>query len=214
MSRYKPGLDDDVLVGQALEALAEATDDAEAPAAVEARLRQAFRASHAATTAPVAPVAPVAPRRASAWKWIATVGAAAGLVWLAYASLRTAPKPAAREEARVEPRGAAASPALSTVAPAPAVAPAHRSSVATADAPRTQRPRRTRPAPTVERFEPLYPGDVLADLDAVHLVRVSVPRSALATLGWPARPGTRDRVELDAMVGPDGVTRAVRFISQ
>jgi hypothetical protein len=43
---------------------------------------------------------------------------------------------------------------------------------------------------------------------------VSVPRSALATLGWPARPGAGDRVELDAMVGPDGMARAVRFVSQ
>jgi hypothetical protein len=67
----------------------------------------------------------------------------------------------------------------------------------------------------VERFEPLYPGDPLADLDAVHLVRVSVPRSSLGSLGWPTRPGGReDRVELDAMVGSDGMTRAVRFISQ
>jgi hypothetical protein len=74
--------------------------------------------------------------------------------------------------------------------------------------------RRARSAPRIERFEPLYPGDLLADLDAVHVVRVSVPRSSLAALGWPSRPGVRGRVELDAMVGPDGMTRAVRFISQ
>ena len=82
---------------------------------------------------------------------------------------------------------------------------------------RAERPvRRARSAPRIERFEPLYPGDLLADLDAVHVVRLSVPRSSLAALGWPSRPGVggRDRVELDAMVGPDGMTRAVRFISQ
>ena len=107
----------------------------------------------------------------------------------------------------------AVAPGEATPPLAPSVAPRPVRVTAT-NVPRTAARRRPRPQPTVERFEPLYPGDPLADLDAVHLVRVSVPRSALASLGWPSRPGARDRVELDAMVGPDGMTRAVRFISQ
>lgn len=209
MSRYRPGLDDDRLVSEALGALAHETDALEAPPAVEARLRAAFRQANGV---PVA--APSA--RSNTWKWVAAVGAAAGLIWVAYASMRTQPKrPDPREVVRSqEPEPTIVPRAVESATPAPVIA---------RETPRVQRvasaaPRRAgrRPAPPrVERFEPLYPGDPLADLDAVHLMRVSVPRSALGSLGWPARPGLRDdRVELEAMVGPDGMTRAVRFISQ
>jgi hypothetical protein len=209
MSSYKPDLDDDRLVSQALEALAQDTVRIEAPAAVEARLRRAFRS--AAETA----VSPAAAQRSGAWRWIAAAAVAASCVWLAYAVVGTGPgRPDPREARAESPAPTAAPPETPLAHPVPAIA---------RTAPRTERvaaseapPRRarTRRAPTVERFEPLYPGDPLADLDAVHLVRVSVPRSALATLGWPDGPGRGDRVELDAMVGPDGMTRAVRFVSQ
>ena len=206
MSGYKPGLDDDRLVAGALEALAHETDALEAPPAVEARLRAAFRQANGV---PVA--APSA--RSNTWKWVAAVGAAAGLIWVAYASMRTQPKPP-------DPREVVRSQEAE-----PTIAPRAVQGVAPSESPRLERvvratPRRAarrapRPEPRIERFEPLYPGDPLADLDAVHLMRVSVPRSALGSLGWPARPGLRDdRVELEAMVGPDGMTRAVRFISQ
>jgi hypothetical protein len=236
MSRYKPGLDDDRLVGQALRVLAEETERAQAPPGMEARLRAAFRKG------PQEPAATEAPRTASAWKWLAAVGTAAGLAWLAFAAGRgpveTTPRAeAVRAAARTAPAAAEpARPAASVVAPpaasvvreAPrAVTPPARAAARheRATDPRVLRvaedqarraPRAPRPQPVIEHFEPLYPGDVLADLDAVHVVRLSVPRSALATLGWPSRPGQggRDPVELDAMVGPDGMTRAVRFISQ
>ena len=136
---------------------------------------------------------PSAPRRA--------------LVWLAYAAQRTGPN-------RPEPQAA-----VRPETPPLAVAPGESGSAARAigraapgardaatDVPRTSRA----PAPRVrrrrvERFEPLYPGDPLADLDAVHLVRVSVPRSALATPGLAVAAGSAGHaVELDAMVGPDG----------
>lgn len=221
MSRYRPGLDDDRLVGEALEALAHDTDGIEAPPEVEARLRAAFRAPMGSA------VVPEAPTRSSAWKWVATVGVAAGLMWVAYAATHREPNPSpSREMAGTAPGSAAIAP-RETAPPAPTIVPAppRTRRVASTDATRAvgvvssapSRPirRPARAEPRVERFEPLYPGDPLADLDAVHLVRVSVPRSALATLGWPSRPGARDdRVELDAMVGPDGMTRAVRFISQ
>jgi hypothetical protein len=217
MSRYTPGLDDDRLVGEALEALARDTEGLEAPPVVEARLRSAFRASSGNVAAPETP------KRSIPWKWAAAVGMAAGLLWAAYAAMRT-------ETSAIPPNEVAGNESPAAIAPrdsAPPVAPVvtgppRAPRGASTDARRpvrvaTDAPSRAsrRPAPRVERFEPLYPGDPLADLDAVHLVRVSVPRSALATLGWPSRPGVRDdRVELDAMVGPDGMTRAVRFISQ
>jgi hypothetical protein len=92
--------------------------------------------------------------------------------------------------------------------------PAPRAPVAEAAAVRPvrtrPRARRAEPAP----FQALYPGDPLADLDAVHVVRVSVPRSALFALGLRQRPEAGgESVEMDAMVGPDGVARAVRFVT-
>lgn len=218
MSRYKPGLDDERLVGEALRALAGETDELEAPPAVEARLRAAFRGEGAAAEVP----APAA--RPAAWKWVAALASAAGLVGAVYAwrldrdERIASTRPAARG---TEPRIAAVAPAATEAAKSVAARPAavERPLVTrplrVADA-RPERPVRARSAPRIERFEPLYPGDLLADLDAVHVVRLSVPRSSLAALGWPSRPGlgSRDHVELDAMVGPDGMTRAVRFISQ
>jgi hypothetical protein len=215
MSRYKPGLDDERLVGEALRALADDTDELEAPAAVEARLRAAFRGEGAA------PVVPAPWARPAAWKWVAALATAAGLVGAVYA-WRTDHAERVASTRPTEPTIAApasVAPAATEVA-RPVAAAVERPLVTrplrVADA-RPERPvRRARSAPRIVRFEPLYPGDLLADLDAVHVVRLSVPRSSLAALGWPSRPGVgvRDRVELDAMVGPDGMTRAVRFISQ
>ena len=85
MSRYRPGLDDDRMVGEALDVLAHETEALQAPPAVEACLRAAFRQ---ATGAPAPPRV-----RSNAWKWVAAVGAAAGLIWVAYASLRAQQKP-------------------------------------------------------------------------------------------------------------------------
>jgi hypothetical protein len=208
MSKQRPGLDDEQRVGQALRALAEDSARLAAPPALEARLREAFR--EASRTVERAGESRPAPKGASAWKWVAAVGAAAGLVWLSYASLRAPARPQ-RDEARLPAPVHDVAPLERPVTPVVAP-PAPR---VLASAPGEGSARRPRIAPPVERFEPLYPGDPLADLDAVHVVRVSVPRSTLATLGWPTRPGlgSRDRVELDAMVGPDGMTRAVRFVS-
>lgn len=172
---------------RALRALAARTDEDAGPA-LEARLRTAFRALPAAERAE----ADTAP-----WAWLASLAAAAGVVWMVWAG--SAPEtvpvaPPAAPEARAE-----ATPA--PVAPAP--------TVAARPAPRRRAPR-AEPAP----FQALYPGDPLADLDAVHVVRVSVPRSSLFALGLRARPGTpEDAVEVDAMVGPDGVARAVRLVT-
>ncbi|MET0556087.1 MAG: hypothetical protein ABW221_23815 [Vicinamibacteria bacterium] len=179
---------------RALRALASETD-ADAGPAVEQRLRAAFRA--------LPPEA--APAQAPPALWIAlpSFAAAAGIVWLAFAGRG----PVAAPAVPVAPPVARAEPApLASASPAPSVPV-----VEAVRRARVRRPaRRAEPAP----FEALYPGDPLADLDAVHVVRVSVPRSSLFALGLAQRPGAQDdAVEMDAMVGPDGVARAVRFVT-
>jgi hypothetical protein len=185
---------------RALRALAAETDRDASPA-VERRLREAFRALPAETAPADTPSTP------APWVFLVSLAAAAGIAWLAFASRSlVAPPPApnravAEISAAPEPRAEARAQApTAPVAGAAAVRPV-----------RTRpRARRAEPAP----FQALYPGDPLADLDAVHVVRVSVPRSALFALGLRQRPeAAGDSVEMDAMVGPDGVARAVRFVT-
>ena len=65
----------------------------------------------------------------------------------------------------------------------------------------------------VTEFIPLMNGGQLAPGDAGHLMRVEVPRSALASFGLPVnadRPG--GRVKADVLMGEDGIARAIRFV--
>jgi hypothetical protein len=184
---------DETGLDRALRALAAETDAYAAPA-VEERVRAAFRALPAAA----APEPTPAP-----WVWLASLAAAAGVVWLVVAAPAPVAAPPAAPVARVEraPLPLASVPPVVPLAPVAAVVRPARS---------RSRARAAQPAP----FEALYPGDPLADLDAVHVVRVSVPRSSLFALGLRERPGAQDdAVEMDAMVGPDGVARAVRFVT-
>jgi hypothetical protein len=178
---------------RALRALAAETDQDAAPA-VEERARAAFRALPPPASSEPAP---------SPWVWLASLAAAAGVVWMVIAGRApvAAPVPSAAPVARAE----------STPVPRVSVAPAVPAAAAARPARARPRARPAEPAP----FEALYPGDPLADLDAVHVVRVSVPRSSLFALGLGQRPGGApdDAVEMDAMVGPDGVARAVRFVT-
>lgn len=69
--------------------------------------------------------------------------------------------------------------------------------------------------PSVAAFTPLVYGDPLAGVDAVHVVRVEVTRSALAGYGLPVSAGAEaSRVSADVLVGQDGLARAIRFVNQ
>ena len=81
-----------------------------------------------------------------------------------------------------------------------------------AHSPRPRRPRTRR-----EKAPPRYqPGLVLVadpglDASALNIVRVRVPRAALATLGIPViEPNDGGSVDLEMLVGEDGVARTVR----
>jgi hypothetical protein len=60
------------------------------------------------------------------------------------------------------------------------------------------------PLPNVERFGPN---------DAVNMVRMEVPRSAMLELGFSVSPDrASEAVEADVLLGSDGLARAVRFL--
>lgn len=62
-------------------------------------------------------------------------------------------------------------------------------------------------------FIPLVQGAPYTQAEEGHLVRVDLPRSALASFGLPVNaesPG--GRVKADVLMGEDGVARAIRFV--
>ena len=79
----------------------------------------------------------------------------------------------------------------------------------------------TAPAPPAEaadeevmtEFIPLMSGGQLATGEAAHLMRVEVPRTALASFGLPVNADSpAGRVKADVLVGEDGIARAIRFV--
>ncbi|HEX8339075.1 MAG TPA: hypothetical protein VF621_20305, partial [Pyrinomonadaceae bacterium] len=62
-------------------------------------------------------------------------------------------------------------------------------------------------------FIPLAQGGSYAQGEEGHLVRVELPRSALASFGLPVNAESQGgRVKADVLVGEDGVARAIRFV--
>lgn|GEM_PF-397787 len=62
-------------------------------------------------------------------------------------------------------------------------------------------------------FMPLVGGERLGQAEAVHMVRVELPRSALARFGLPVNAEqSSGRVKADVLFGEDGVARAIRFV--
>jgi hypothetical protein len=60
---------------------------------------------------------------------------------------------------------------------------------------------------------PLTYGAALSPNEGGQLVRVELPRSALASLGLPMNVERADeRVKADVLLGHDGLARAIRFV--
>jgi anti-sigma factor RsiW len=62
-------------------------------------------------------------------------------------------------------------------------------------------------------FIPLPNAEGVGPNEAVNMVRMEVPRSAMLELGFSVSPDrVSDRVEADVLLGSDGLARAVRFL--
>lgn len=67
-------------------------------------------------------------------------------------------------------------------------------------------------AESVSEFVPLV-GEGAPPLASGQLVRVELPRSALASLGLPLGPvGAGERIKADVLLGDDGLARAIRLV--
>jgi hypothetical protein len=65
----------------------------------------------------------------------------------------------------------------------------------------------------VTEFIPLMQGAQFASAEEGHLVRVELPRSALASFGLPVNAeAPAGRVKADVLLGEDGIARAIRFV--
>jgi hypothetical protein len=62
-------------------------------------------------------------------------------------------------------------------------------------------------------FIPLMQGAQYASAEGGHLVRVELPRTALASFGLPVNAeAASGRVKADVLLGEDGIARAIRFV--
>ncbi len=62
-------------------------------------------------------------------------------------------------------------------------------------------------------FMPVAYGDNLNEIENGRIVRVEVPRSALAQFGLPVNMDrANERVKADVLIGDDGMARAIRFV--
>lgn len=62
-------------------------------------------------------------------------------------------------------------------------------------------------------FMPVAYGDNLNSIDSGRIVRVEMPRSALAQFGLPVNmERANERIKADVLIGEDGMARAIRFV--
>ena len=200
----------------------------EAPARVEAALLAAFRERKQVPAAPL--VAPIKPH---AWRRWAIAAAAAVLILIALVALR-ANQPAtepAEQATTAQPDPARPN----NVQPAPAVQTPREQKNPVAPRNRKRelqnryadgRPRRSTPPAEDDKgnvaagdyevatdFIPLTHRGSFAQWEGGQIVRVELPRTALASFGLPVNPERAgERVKADVVVGNDGMARAIRFV--
>jgi hypothetical protein len=178
----------DERVQAALRILAEADRGKEASPEVEARLQAAFRRQRPA------------PAWRNSWMWPAIAAAAVLTVVMVSDWRARTPQPP-----------------IQAVAPVPAALPVREPATETVSTAAEKPPpvRRTRPAARREIVTDFFPlVDYAAPFERGELVRVSLPASAMRTVGLPVREERlMDRVQADVLVGQEGLARAIRFVS-
>jgi hypothetical protein len=214
--------------------LASSTEASQAPAQLEAALLAAFRQPKVSNASNVVPLATVRARKQ--WpRWTLAAAAALLLALVSYAVRATLNNPSqstnsqtlagnAETPKRIEPPTkdvqVAATPVHSTVAPAVA---------SSANEPRTPKPmlasvkRNKTPRYRIERylveseiatdFLPLTENAEVSRNANLQTIRVEVPRVMLSRFGLPmSLERAAEPVKADLLIGPDGQTRAIRFI--
>ena len=211
-------LRDEEMLTRGLHSLAAEMESLSAPATVEANLLQAFRARQV--------VVPIAQKQSRSHYWVAAV-AAMLLIAISVFVFRWTSRPVddprqanRQEEPQRKPQ----------VVENPA--PQFATNVAPSDdevLPVRPRPRRPRPAsfrqPANEQVANHVTNEIATDFiplgymntaslqDGGQIVRVKLPRSALANFGLPVNMDRyNEKVKADVLFGVDGTARAIRFV--
>ena len=202
---------DEEMLTRGLQALASEMKDLEAPEHVEAKVLEAFRARQV--------VVPISTRRwISRRYWLAAV-AAVLLIAMSVVALRwrSNEKPAEAFAGRREPE---------RVITPPEEAPKPVEYQAVIQPPQRYNPKRVRhprlrSSENVASYRPEIATDFIplrytnvANLqEGGQIVRVEVPRSALANFGLPVNMDRyNERVKADVLYGVDGLAHAIRFV--
>jgi hypothetical protein len=166
-----------------------------APPRVETALLDAFRRQHA--------LPPARRRWLALPRWALVVAAAVSLVIAAAWLVRSRPVVVAPAVAK---RPTLAPVPVAVTAPAPPI-------VQRAAQPRRKRPPYREVAAT--QFYPLTPIDAGAQIQGGTIVRIGMPRTALASFGWPLDPDdSGGAVEAEVVLdGDTGMARAIRFVA-
>jgi hypothetical protein len=221
-------LADECALTGALRAVAASDASGGAPPRVETALREAFRTRESSGANPELE----RPARAARWpRWAAAAAilVVSGAVAL---QLRRAPVEQVAEappgpSSRVTQPGTSAPPLVNrehavpgtkheSVEAEPIAVSNNAGSGRAVKASRAMK--RARPVDTGDveiatEFLPVTYGGSFAPLESGQVVRVELPRSALASVGLPMNADrARERVKADVVVGHDGLVRAIRFV--
>src|ERR1700752_1496389 len=209
-------LRDEEMLTRGLHSLAAEMEALEAPAMIEANLLMAFRARQAVVAAPVR-------KQSHSAYWLAAV-AAMLLIAISVFVFRWSSRPA--EDPRQAVRQEEPKPQV-VESPAPQLAD---DVVAPDDdvSPTPPKPRKNRfaglrrPSPPVANhvsneiatdFIPLSYMSAASLQDGGQIVRVQLPRSALANFGLPVNMDRyNEKVKADVLFGVDGTAHAIRFV--
>lgn len=236
-ARCRARLADERALSFNLRSFAASVETEGAPAQVETTLRAAFR-QRQTVKQPVPPVVSV-PARSLRWMPWATAAAAAVVTVLAMQAfrLRQTPAPLLKADnatslsqlknlfqlagnittteslSPVNDEGSAGTRSTGGLS-SRAMSASNYTPISSKDS-RSPRAAKASPADPeiMTDFMPLTYGAALNPNEGAQLVRVELPRSALASLGLPVNADQSDeRVKADVLLGHDGMARAIRFV--
>ena len=210
-------LSDEEMLTRGLHSLAAKMESLSAPAVVEANLLQAFRARQ---------VVPIAKKQTRSYYWVAAV-AAMLLIAISVFVFRWTNRAVDDPRQAIQQQEPQRKPQV-VENPTPQLA----NDIAPADddvVPVRPKPRRPRPAsfrrPADEQVANHVTNEIATDFiplgymstaslqDGGQIVRVKLPRSALANFGLPVNMDRyNEKVKADVLFGVDGTARAIRFV--
>ena len=207
-------MNDEEKLTRGLKALAAEMESLGAPDSVELKLREAFRKQNV--------VVPFVAKRSSSRYWLAAAIAAMLLLAVSVVAFRLNMRVNDRNVARQDQPQPGTPEVTNVAAPAPQeVAGVEDSS------PRTPRPKHVRHVPVrrpenaplanhaeiATDFIPLSYMTAANLQDGGQIIRVELPRSALAKFGLPVNMDRyNEKVKADVLFGVDGMAHAIRFV--